>query len=99
MNTYLRQYLRRTKLYKQIFNTPEGQDVLKFLAVEAGAYGMSFVPNDPYSTAFNEGKRQMYSHIIGVLNQNEDLLRRAVQQEQESNQLATMMNNIDEREF
>lgn len=97
--SYLGQYLRRTKLYKQVFSTPEGQEVMKHLAIESGAYGMSFVQNDPYATAFNEGKRQMYSHIIGVIGQNEDLLRRAVQQEQESNQLATMMQQIDDREF
>ena len=97
--SYGRQYLRRTKLYKKIFGTPEGLEVLGFLATESGAYGMSFVQGDPYATAFNEGKRQMYSHIIGVIGQNEDLLRRAVQQEQEANQLANIMQQVDERNF
>lgn len=79
--------LRRTRLYKKVFSGDDGMDVLKFLAEEAGAYRPSFVANDPYTTAFNEGKRQMYSHIIGVLNQNEEVIRRALQQEQEQAQL------------
>lgn len=88
---FFERFLRRTNAYKTIFNTPEGQEVLKYLAEEAGAYRPSFVPGDPYQTAFNEGKRQMYSHITGVINQNEEVIRRALQQEQESMQIRTAM--------
>lgn len=84
-------YLRRTKLYKKKFGDPEGQELLKFLAEESGAYRPSFVQGDPYQTAFNEGKRQMYSHIIGIINQNEEIIRRALQHEQEEMQLKEMM--------
>lgn len=90
-------YLRRTKLYKRIFTTPDGQELLKLLAEEAGAYRPSFVPGDPYQTAFNEGKRQIYSHITGIINQNEEIIRRALQREQEDMQLKELM--TQERAF
>lgn len=89
---FYERFLRRTKCYKSVFSTPEGQDTLKYLAEEAGAYRLSFVPGDPQQTAFNEGKRQMYNHIIGIINQNEDIIRRAIQQENEANQLRSAMN-------
>ncbi len=91
---FFERFLRRTKCYKSVFKTLEGQEALKFLAEESGAYRPSFVSGDPYQTAFNEGKRQMYNHIIGILNQDEEVIRRALQQEQEQMQLKAAMNGM-----
>lgn len=91
---FYERFLRRTKCYKTVFNTKEGQEALKYLADEAGAYRPSFVSGDPYQTAFNEGKRQMYNHIIGILNQDEEIVRRALQQEQETMQLKAAMSGM-----
>ena len=84
-------YLRRTKLYKKKFSDKEGQELLRFLAIEAGAYTQSFVPGDPYATAFNEGKRHLYSHIIGVMNIDEEVIRKAIIAEEKEIRLQQMI--------
>jgi hypothetical protein len=83
--------LRRTSLYKQYFKTEEGTELLKDLAEAFGAYKTSFVPGDSHQTAFNEGLRQAYSYIIGKVNGNEEIIRRAIQQENESAQLRSAL--------
>jgi len=87
MKSILERYIVRAKTYKAVFSSPEGQKVLEFLAEEAGQFRTSYVPGDPQGTAFNEGKRHMFNHILGIIQQDEKLLRQAVQSEQERLQM------------
>lgn len=88
MKKILERYMTRSKAYKATFESEEGQKVLAFLAEEAGQFRTSHVAGDPYATAFNEGKRHMFNHIMGIINQDEKLIRHALQAEQEQAQLA-----------
>lgn len=90
----LHKFLNRTKTYKKVFETPEGKEALKFISEECGMFRSSFVPGDPSHTAFNEGKRQVFNHIMGILNQDPELVRKAIQVEQNREQLTNL-----EREY
>ncbi|MEA1938535.1 MAG: hypothetical protein U9N14_05535, partial [Pseudomonadota bacterium] len=52
--------------YKHVFSGQAGRDVLRDLALYGNALTTSFKP-DPYETAFNEGARDMFNHIAGML--------------------------------
>jgi len=55
--------------YKRTFATDEGQIVLEDLMLSTGIIsGSSFVPGDPYHTAFNEGRREVVNRIIESIN-------------------------------
>ncbi len=43
---------------------PGGESVLRDLYMEGGVMTTSFVPGDPYQTAFNEGTRAVAIHIL-----------------------------------
>ena len=50
--------------YVDVFDTPPGRLILTDLARYCNAQTSSFVPNDPYQTAFNEGGRDAFNHIL-----------------------------------
>ena len=54
---------RNLAAYELIFNTPEGQLVLDDLALQCYEGAVTFVDNNPYGSAFNEGKRFVLIHI------------------------------------
>lgn len=89
---YLKSLLFRASVFKNVFKGKEGQEVLKYLAKDLKAYKPSHVPGDPYSTAFNDGMKQAYFLIVGIVGQNEETIRQAIQQEAELSQLATRQN-------
>lgn len=52
--------------YLQVFETANGRAVLKDLR-DNFHERKSFVAGDPYSTAFNEGRREAYLYIFGMI--------------------------------
>ncbi|MBX7147135.1 MAG: hypothetical protein K1X44_07490 [Alphaproteobacteria bacterium] len=46
----------------------ESQLILNDLAAYCRVHRTSFIPNDPYQTAFNEGARDVFLHIYDMLN-------------------------------
>jgi hypothetical protein len=46
---------------------PEARAVLRDLAVYCNVAQTSFVPNDPHATAFNEGRRDAFNHVVEML--------------------------------
>lgn len=55
--------------HKFCFSTPEGKRVLDRLKTKY--YNtQSFVPGDPYFTAFHEGQRALVSDILKILEQD-----------------------------
>lgn len=66
----------RRKAYCDTFKTESGKSVLEDLCKFSGAHRVSFVPGDPYSTAYKEGMRAMYLHITKIIGQSEiDLIK------------------------
>lgn len=59
--------------YQLVFSSIEGTEVLHDLAKVCGAYTSSH-STDPYTTAFNEGKREAYNHIIRMIERNMELV-------------------------
>jgi len=54
--------------YKDVFGSPNGKKVLHDLMKEGHMLDTSVQIQDPYVTAFNEGRRSMVLYIIGKLN-------------------------------
>lgn len=55
--------------YQTVFDPqrPESRRVLDDLAKYCNVESSSFVPNDPHQTAFNEGQRDVFQHVCGML--------------------------------
>lgn len=52
--------------FRRVFNTHDGQLVIKSLFQYCNGPGTSFVAGDPYQTSFNEGQRDVFNHIMGA---------------------------------
>lgn len=56
-----------SKLYKEVFDTPAGQQVLTDICNTAGLHKSSFCPGDPYQTAYIEGFKAAATHILNLI--------------------------------
>lgn len=65
----------KQQLYKDVFETDKGQEVLRDLEVFCGYNRISHVPGDACTTAYNEGMRRVVLRIISFLKEDrkEDL--------------------------
>jgi hypothetical protein len=57
--------------YKRVFESPEGEIVLRDLITEGGLLSVSHVSGDSHDTAFNDGKRALALHIFQRLRWSE----------------------------
>jgi hypothetical protein len=78
---------KRIEAFRATFNTTQGKEVLHYLAKEVKAYDPTHVVGDPYQTAFNEGRRAVYNHIVSILGANEELLELSFKQQESVRQL------------
>ncbi len=53
--------------YQDAFSGQQGKLILKDLALYCKFNETSFTPEDPYATAFNEGARDAFLHILEML--------------------------------
>jgi hypothetical protein len=53
--------------FQRVFDSPEGKNVLAYLMKTADFMRTTYVPNDPYGTAFNEGRRAIVIDIVNRL--------------------------------
>lgn len=60
---------RLTAAYQSTFSSVSGQEVLRHL-VSISVTVPSHVPGDPYTTAFNEGRRHLVLSILRQLNRD-----------------------------
>lgn len=60
---------RLTAAYQSTFSTASGQEVLRHL-VSVSVLTPSHVPGDPFTTAFNEGRRHLVLSILRQLNRD-----------------------------
>lgn len=49
------------------FDTPQGQEVMRFLELSCGWYQSVFSPQNPELTLINDGKRQVLATIKTIL--------------------------------
>ena len=54
-------------MYKQVFTSESGEKVLKDLEGRCNFRITTYVSNDSNGTAFEEGKRTVYLHILNML--------------------------------
>ena len=62
--------------YRKVFSTEEGKRVLADLERIGFFNTITFVPNDPYAMAFNEGNRAFLLHIKTILDMDLETLQR-----------------------
>ncbi len=60
--------------YQDAFHGTQGTLILKDLAAYCRFNETSFTAGDPYSTAFNEGARDAYLHILEMLHMDPQTL-------------------------
>ena len=53
-------------MYKQVFATESGKKVLKDLEARCNFRNTTFIQNDSIGTAFEEGKRSGFMHILNM---------------------------------
>lgn len=58
---------RKQALYQQVFSTPQGEKVLKDLLQRHFVFSTTHVPTDPYTSAFQEGRRAVVTDILRYL--------------------------------
>lgn len=68
--------------YKDVFSTPSGQKVLNHL-MDTFMMRTSHVEKDPYSTAFNEGSRNVVLFILQKLKMNPEQIKEILASEME----------------
>ena len=56
--------------FHAVFDTPQGQEVLKFLEIRCNWYQSIFVPSNPDMTLINDGRRQVIATIKTMLELN-----------------------------
>lgn len=86
---------RRIEAFRKTFSTEEGKEVLHFLAKETNAYDPTHTVGDPYQTAFNEGRRAVYNHIISLIGANPELLELHFKQMESAAQLEQVRSRGD----
>lgn len=62
--------------YKKVFAGKDGEVVLADLMKAGGCFGTTFVPNDPYSSAYNEGARSMILRILDTVDIDPEKFRK-----------------------
>jgi hypothetical protein len=83
----LSRYFKKVNTFKALLSTNEGKEFLKYLAEEAGAYRPTHVRGDPVETAFNEGKRALFNHIVALTNVSQALIQQQIQAAHEAEQM------------
>lgn len=59
--------LKLASRYRDIFSSPQGEEVLLHICREGFVFGTTFVANDPYQTALNEGSRRLALGIVRMV--------------------------------
>jgi hypothetical protein len=71
--------LKIKRAYQDLFQTENGKIVLKDLMRECHFLQPTFIPGDPLSGSFNEGKRRILLRIINFLTKDEEELIKLIE--------------------
>jgi hypothetical protein len=66
--------------YRRIFETPDGQRVLKHLMKTCFVTSSTFVAGDQQQTTLNEGSRRVVLSILKFLGQSQDKLDKMIEE-------------------
>jgi hypothetical protein len=72
--------------YQSVFNTPDGQVVLKHILRIGKVTTPTFVAGDPHMTSFNEGQRRLALSILRFVRKNHDELLQEIERGIEDDQ-------------
>jgi hypothetical protein len=72
--------IANVQMYKDVFSSGAGQKVLWDLMKNNSMVTDSHVVGDPYSTAYNEGRRAVVLHILEKININVQALEKKYQE-------------------
>jgi hypothetical protein len=72
--------IERHDLYKMVFDSPNGQLILTDLADRHRIFQTTFVTNDPYATAFNEGRRAVILDLIRFINHDLEFIKEVMKE-------------------
>lgn len=78
--------VRRLKLvqsFRRLFDTPDGQEVLKTIAREGFVFKSTFVAGDPYQTTLNEGSRRLALSIMKLANTDDGALIKMMEEHEQ----------------
>jgi len=84
----LRKQIDLLNCYKRVFETDDGKKVLNDLIKKSCFLMSTHVPGDPYSSANNEGKREIVLYILKVLETKPEMLRERIEQVKEEDYYA-----------
>lgn len=65
--------------YKRVFESPDGELVLKHIMKVAKVTRPTFVSGDPHQTSFNEGQRHLALSIMRFVRKNHDELIKQIE--------------------
>lgn len=60
----------KANLYASVFDNKNGRELLNDLISFTGFMSDTFVPNDPYTTAYSAGQRRVILRILGFVNKS-----------------------------
>lgn len=69
--TILDRLRSKSQAYKKVFSGVHGEAVLSDLVKYCHHKTPTFVPNDPYASAFGEGRRDVFNRILAQLDLTE----------------------------
>lgn len=67
--------------YRAVFNTPDGEEVLKHLCKIGYVYDTSYCNGDSHETAHREGQRRLVLSILRFVNRTPEEIYRILNQE------------------
>jgi hypothetical protein len=67
--------------YRAVFNTPDGEEVLKHLCKTAFVYDTSYASGDPYETVHREGMRRVVLSILRFVERDPAEIYKLINQE------------------
>ncbi len=83
-------YFKKVATFQRLLATDDGKEFLKYISEESGAYRPTF-SEDPYETAFKEGKRALFNHIVSLTNISPATIQKQIQSAHEEEQLRHLL--------
>ena len=75
----LEKSLENVQAYKRLFSTDDGILVMQDLMIRSGFLHSGHVPGDPYSSANNEGKRELFIYIMNKVQASPEDIRKKIE--------------------
>ncbi len=74
LQDFRRKLITRRTMYRTVFDTPPGKDVLKDLYKFCKMGQDILVLGDPHATSYNIGRQRVYLRIMAILKMDSDVI-------------------------